>query len=484
MAEDKLNYEKLGFKSGLEIHQQLDADNKKLFCNCPSLLRQDEPDYVVKRKLHVVAGESGEIDIAAEHEAGKEKNFIYEGYDTNCLVELDENPPYEINKEALKIALQIAVFLNAKIISITQIMRKTVIDGSNTSGFQRTVLIARNGWIITKTGRVEIESICLEEDAARIIERKANTAVYRLDRLGIPLIEIATAPDMQNPEQVKEVALFIGKVLRSCKVKRGIGTIRQDLNLSIRGGKRVEIKGFQEPSIMIRTIDNEIKRQLELLSRKEEVKAEVRNALPDGSTEFLRPLPGSARMYPETDLPLLKISRDLMNEVKKDLPQLREEIESDLNKMGLNQEMIKLLLKENKVEEFKGLLRILNEPILIAKILLVYPKEIASHEKKSLKEVEEILNKDVIAFVIESLREKKISKEQIKGVLGKIILGVNPKDAVVFKKQDFDVVEEKILKIIKEKPGLSENAYMGLIMKEIKGINGKEAREIIGKYVK
>ncbi len=476
----KLDYESLGFKAGLEVHQQLDT--KKLFCSCPSLLRQDEPDFIVKRKLHVVAGESGEVDVAARHEAEKEKEFSYEGYnDTTCLIELDEEPPHEINPDALKIALQIAIFLNAKIFPISQIMRKTVVDGSNTSGFQRSVLIARDGWIVTKSGRVGIESICLEEDAARIIERKKERGIFRLDRLGIPLVEIATSPDMKNAEHVKEVALYIGKVLRSCKVKRGIGTIRQDINVSIRGGERVEIKGFQEPSMMTLTIDNEIKRQAALLRGGKYVFNEVRNALPDGTSEFLRPLPGAARMYPETDLPLLKISRDLINEVKKNMPQLREDAEKEFEKIGLSSEMVQLLFKQNKVEEFKELLKILNEPTLIAKVLLVYPKEIASHEKKTAKEIEKILNRDVIAAVAEAIKHKKISREHVKQAMTKIALGGSLEDTLTLKKGEN--VEEEIMKIIKAKPGLSENAYMGMIMKEIKGVSGKEAREIIKKLL-
>jgi Glu-tRNA(Gln) amidotransferase subunit E-like FAD-binding protein len=481
-SEKKIDYNQVGFKSGLEIHQQLDT--KKLFCNCPSVLRQDEPDFVVHRKLHAVAGESGEIDVAAKHEAEKEKNFVYEGYDTTCLVELDEMPPYEINEDALKIALQIAIFLNATILPITQIMRKTVIDGSNTSGFQRTVLIARDGWVITKSGRVGIQSICLEEDAARIIERKKDSATYRLDRLGIPLVEIATEPDMHEPEQVKEVALYLGKILRSCKIKRGIGTIRQDINVSIKGGDRVEIKGFQDPAMMTKTIDNEIERQQFMMGAGKNVHSEVRNALPDGKTEFLRPMPGAARMYPETDLPLLKISRDLINEVKKTLPELREDIEKDLERIGLNEEMIRLLFKQNKIEEFKELLNILNEPTLIAKILLVLPREIAAHEKKMVEEVDEILNKDVITSVVDALRNKKISREQIKLVMERIVKGQEFEKAIEFKKHDNNVVEEEVLKLIKSKPGLSENAYMGLVMKNIKGISGSEAINIIRKLVK
>jgi len=481
--QEKLDYQKLGLKCGLEIHQQLDT--KKLFCNCPSVLRQDEPDFIVKRRLHAVAGESGEIDIAAKHEMEQGREFIYQGYDTTCLVELDEEPPHEINKEALKIVLQVAVLLHAKIFPLTQIMRKTVIDGSNTSGFQRTVLIARDGYIETEHGKVGIESICLEEDAARIIEKKGNVIIYRLDRLGIPLIEIATAPDIKSPSQAKKVALHIGNILRSCKVKRGLGTIRQDVNISIKKGSRVEIKGFQDPKIMIKTINKEIERQYGLIKAKKKLEPEVRNSLPDGKTEFLRPLPGAARMYPETDLPLLKISRNFINEVKKSLPKLRSEIEKELKSKGLNQEMIGLLFRQNKLEEFRELLKIVDKPQLISKILLIFPKEIASHGKIPITKINKILNKDILAQIIEALKKKKISEAQVKQVLERVVKGENLKEAFKFEKEDTNIIEEKIMKIIKEKPGLSLKAYMGLIMKEFKGrISGKEAMEIIGKFVK
>ena len=144
-------------KAGLEIHQQLDTH--KLFCNCPSVLRKDDAEFEVRRRLHAVAGESGEVDIAAKHEAEQDKEFIYEGYDTTCLVELDEEPPHLINEEALMTVLHVALLLNCEIFPISQIMRKTVVDGSNTSGFQRTVLVARNGYIETESGRVRIDNI-------------------------------------------------------------------------------------------------------------------------------------------------------------------------------------------------------------------------------------------------------------------------------------------------------------------------------------
>jgi Glu-tRNA(Gln) amidotransferase subunit E-like FAD-binding protein len=480
-SEEKIDYEKIGFKAGLEIHQQLDT--KKLFCSCPSILRQDAPDFTVKRKLHAVAGESGEVDIAAKHEAEKEKEFTYEGYDTTCLVELDEIPPYEINHDALKIALQIAILLNARILPITQIMRKTVIDGSNTSGFQRTTLIAQDGWVITKTGRVGIQSICLEEDAARIIERKKDSAIFRLDRLGIPLVEIATFPDMKDAEQVKEVALHLGKILRSCKIKRGIGTIRQDINVSIRDGDRVEIKGFQDPAMMVKTVNSEIERQQFIIKSGKRVHGEVRNALSDGKTEFLRPMPGAARMYPETDLPLLKISRDLINDAKKNLPKLREDIEKDLKKEGLTDELIKLIL-EGYLDDFEVLLKIYpEEPQLIAKMLTIWRRELATKLKKDIDAIEEFISIDILEKILEEIKKGKIDKSQIKTIFNELTEGISL-ETILKKEKPKENVEEEVLKIIKSKPGLSENAYMGLVMSQLKNkISGKEVIEIIRKLV-
>jgi Glu-tRNA(Gln) amidotransferase subunit E-like FAD-binding protein len=478
---EKEEYTKLGFKCGLEIHQQLDTN--KLFCSCPSVLRSDNPDYTVERRLHAIAGESGEIDIAAKHEAELGKKFFYQGYDTTCLVELDEEPPHKLNREALEITLQISIFLKAKISSFSQIMRKTVIDGSNTTGFQRTVLIAKNGYIETSQGKVKIESICLEEDAARIIERDKDKVIYRLDRLGIPLVEITTSSDIKNPEQAKEVALLLGNILRSCKVKRGIGTIRQDVNISIKGHPRVELKGVQNMKTFIKTIENEVERQKNNIKIKR-LFSEVRRVNIDSNSEFLRPVPGAARMYPETDLPLLKISRKLIDNAKKNLPELRTDIEDELKQKGLNSEMIKLLLKQNKLEEFKQLLEIIPKPKLIAKILLIFPKEISSHKKISIERINKILEEQIFD-VLSLVKKEKISESQIKHILEEIIEGKNLEEAVKNEEVDMLDVEERILRIIKSKQGLSEKAYMGLVMKELKGkIDGKKAFEIIKKYLK
>jgi len=478
-------------KSGLEIHQQLDTH--KLFCNCPSVLRSDEPEFEVRRRLHAVAGESGKVDVAASYEAGKDREFVYQGYDTTCLVELDEEPPYLINQEALQIALHVALLLNCKILPISQIMRKTVVDGSNTSGFQRTVLIARNGYVETEMGKVGIENIYLEEDAARPAnssgkedsgEDYENVKVYKLDRLGVPLIEIQTAPDIKSPEQAKETALHIGDILRSCKVKRGIGTIRQDVNVSIPGHPRIEIKGFQDPKIMIQTVEKEAERQEKNLKSKKELKGEVRNALEDGSTEFLRPMPGSARMYPETDLPLLRISKQIIDEAKRTLPKLRSDIKKELRAKGLREEEIQILLKQDKLEEFEGLLKIINDSRFIFKILIGIPIEVAKHEGKSFDKISEILTLDIIESIIHAIENEKIEREDVRHVMKLIVQGKSFEEAIKLEKADLGDVEAEIAKLIKSKPGLSVGGYMGLIMNKFKGkISGKDVNDILGKLL-
>lgn len=488
MPDEKFNYSDLGLKCGLEVHQQLEAGGKKLFCNCPSVLRSDESDFFVSRKLHAVAGESGKVDVAAQYQASLNKEFVYEGYDITCLIELDESPPREINEEALKTALQVALLLNCEIFPISQIMRKTVIDGSNTSGFQRTVLIAKNGYVETEYGRVGIDTICLEEDSARIISSNDREATYRLDRLGIPLIEIATSSDIKNPEQAKEVALYIGEILRACKVKRGIGTIRQDVNMSVLefGGTRIEIKGVQKPELIIKTINSEIERQKSLFENKEKINSEVRKALPNGETEFLRPMPGAARMYPETDLPLLKVGKRFIDEVKKSLPKVSGELKEELKDYGLHEELIKLILQSGKIDEFKELVSVRKNPELVAKMLVLYPRELASKKKIDIEKTESVLHKDVLVSMLEALNNGEINENQIREVMERILDGKSIKEALKFEKQDMNVVEERVMKLIKENPGLSANAYMGLLMKEpeFRGkVNPKELMEIIKKYV-
>ncbi len=461
------DYKKLKLKSGLEIHQQLDTH--KLFCNCPSILRTDSPQKEIHRTLNPVIGETGLVDIAVQHEAEQNKNFTYQVYDTNCLVETDEEPPHQINQEALEITLQIAHLLNCQPFPVAQIMRKTVTDGSNTSGFQRTALIAHDGHITLESGKqIAIDYLMLEEDSARPVSNNPDgSRTFKLDRLGFPLVEIATGPHMSTPEEIKEAALKLGEILRACRVKRGLGTIRQDVNISIKGSKRVEIKGFQDPKMMKKTIDLEITRQLKCVKKKS-CQNEVRNALPDGTSEFLRPMPGAARMYPETDHPLLKISRQLLDQTKKNLPKLASENTSYLKEHGLNPELLKLILKKNKIEDFKTLTHEHKNPNLIAKMLTLFqPKpNLSTHQ------LEEILEK---------IEKKEVPKTDAKTIMQKISQGIPLEKAI--EKSDINLKEEA-KKIIKTKPGLSQGAYMGLLMGKFKGqVSGKEISDILKKLL-
>lgn len=266
-----MDYEKLGLKMGLEIHQQLNT-SQKLFCPCPCELQDKKPEYKLMRTLRPTQSELGMIDRAAYEESRRKLQFTYEAYkhDT-CLVESDEEPPHPLNSEALEIALILSSLLNMAVVDEFHTMRKQVIDGSNTGGFQRTGLVATDGYMDTEYGRVKIENLCLEEDAARRIGQKKGHVVFRLDRLGIPLVEITTDPSMKHPEQVRDVAYQIGQVLRSTKVKRGLGTIRQDLNISISEGARVEIKGVQDLDLMPTMVENEVTRQIKLIEIRDEL---------------------------------------------------------------------------------------------------------------------------------------------------------------------------------------------------------------------
>ncbi len=268
------DYEELGLKCGLEIHQQLDTETK-LFCRCPSKLQGTRvPDFNIMRYMRPVLGEMGTFDKAMLTEYKKGKTIIYEGYnDVICTYELDDTPPFSCNEEARKIALELALLLNANIIEEMHVSRKNYLDGSVPSGFQRTMILGTDGYITLKKGKkIRIAILSLEEEAARKIKTENKTNFYRLDRLGIPLVEVTTQPDINTPEECRECAERIGLLLWITNVKKVLGSIRQDINVSIKSGTRIEIKGVQKLSWITLLINHEISRQLNLIEIREQLK--------------------------------------------------------------------------------------------------------------------------------------------------------------------------------------------------------------------
>lgn len=273
MAEEKINYKRLGLKAGLEIHQQLNTEHK-LFCNCSTAMQEKEPIGTIKRKQHPVASELGEIDIATQYEYLRNRTFFYQLFrNETCLVDQDDEPPHELNQEALETAFQIALLLNCKIPDEIHIMRKTLIDGSTISGFQRTAVVGLSGFLRYRGKKIEITHVSLEEDAAAIVSEENGNATYRLNRLGVPLVEIGTGLLIGfSSEEIEDIAFNIGMICRSTeRVKRGLGSIRQDVNVSTKQSERVEIKGVQELGLLSKIVENEVQRQLSL--------AEIRNEL-------------------------------------------------------------------------------------------------------------------------------------------------------------------------------------------------------------
>lgn len=276
----EIDYGTLGLKIGLEIHQQLDTA-AKLFCNCKPELFKEEPQITFLRRLRPTQSELGQVDPAAYFEFQKGMRILYEAnMATSCLVEMDEEPPHPLNVEAAEVALTVAMVMKAKPVDEIHVMRKTVIDGSNTTGFQRTCAVALDGVLKVGEKTVPIQHVSLEEDAARKMgEDEGNVIRYRIDRLGIPLVEIATGPVINSPREAEDVALAIGRILRATgKVKRGLGTIRQDINISIPDGALMEIKGVQELELLPLVVEYEVQRQLNLLEISEELKKQVKEA--------------------------------------------------------------------------------------------------------------------------------------------------------------------------------------------------------------
>ncbi len=272
---DELNYIEIGLKAGLEVHQQLDTG--KLFIRTPSELT-DKIDFTIERKLRPMASELGEYDKAALDAFKREETFFYQGNKKNIsLVETDEEPPQPLDKDALKTVLEISLLCKSLPVNKAVVMRKNVIDGSNTSAFQRTMLVSLGGeLIIGNEKKIGVETIVLEEDAARPIKKENSKVYYNLDRLGIPLVELATAPDIKTPEDACLTAKKIGEIMRlTGRTKRGKGTIRQDVNVSIAKGARCEIKGCQELEQIGTVVKKEVERQIDLLNLKEKLNKEI-----------------------------------------------------------------------------------------------------------------------------------------------------------------------------------------------------------------
>ncbi len=545
-----MDYSAAGLRVGLEIHRQLDTRNK-LFCNCPSILSAKPPSFTFIRRLRPTQSELGQVDPAALFEFHKGKQIAYESDpETTCLVELDEEPPHPLNKEAVDTALNISLLLKAKILDEIHVMRKVVIDGSNTTGFQRTVVIALDGRLMVEGMEVPIEQVTLEEDAGRKMGETKNSVTFRLDRLGVPLIEISTGPVIKSPEEAGTTALAIGRILRATKrVKRGLGSIRQDLNVSIKNGALVEIKGVQELDLVSKVVEFEAQRQQALIHIRDELRQrnvreedlkddfvdvtsilansqskivqaalkqggkasavrlygfkgllkrelipgirlgtemakraafwgkvgglfhsdelpaygidqvhvesvskklgcgdsdafiiiadqgdnvldglkavversreairrvpeETRVANPDGTTHYMRPRPGAARMYPETDVPPVSISRDRLQEIERNLPKMPEEIAKELqSKYNIGQKLAGQLVDS----EFLG----------------VFESIVTTSKGIAPSYVATILTESLRSLTREKVPVDNLQEDHLKRVFGLVTEGATAKESVV-----------------------------------------------------
>jgi glutamyl-tRNA(Gln) amidotransferase subunit E len=269
-------YNLIGFMSGLEVHQQLQT-KQKLFCRCPAGVYQkpDDFDAEVIRHMRPTLSELGEYDGTALMEFKTRKEIIYRlKSKTTCTYEVDDTPPFPLNREALAIAIEISLVSKLNIVGEVHITRKQYLDGSIPTGFQRTAIIGVEGEIPLRNKKVRLIQLSLEEDSCREVSDIGHTRVYRTDRLGMPLIETVTYPDMTNPDEVREACNYIRFLGRSTgKVRTGIGAGRQDVNVSCKGGTRVEIKGVAHSRWIPELTHNECFRQWALLSIREMLQA-------------------------------------------------------------------------------------------------------------------------------------------------------------------------------------------------------------------
>ena len=625
----EIDIDKIGLKVGLEIHQQLDT-SKKLFCNCKPI---ENTEYTEKftRKLRAAKSELGKIDPAALFESSKSKTIVYyANQNSSCLVEKDDEPPHDLDVKAKEIALLISSALNSKIFSEIHVMRKTVIDGSNTSGFQRTMLVAQGGQIMVDEKKVGVQSICLEEDAGKLIKDESNQRFFSLDRLGVPLVEIALEPVSGDPAFVRKIALTLGRLLRvTKKVARGIGTIRQDVNVSIDGGGVVEIKGVQQLEQLEKIIEYEAKRQygLKLISEKinslgtydidesdvftissllencnskiikkslenenvikairvkkfsgifgfepfsgirlgkeigelvrffgiggvfhsdelpnygienEDIQkirkhleleqhdafliiagteptlnfavtsiinriknakngplAETRAATPTNETIFLRPRPGASRMYPETDIPTIRVSNIELDNASSMIPKSWDATISHIqNKYKINQQLSEQIFDSEYFDLFE---KICNNdktsPNFVASVLC---STITNLQRNNFDA--SLLKDKEIFDVFDLLNENKISKESIEIIFKQIMSGkaISVSEAIQnasiknLTEEELSKILDKIIEDnldkIKQDGMRSISSLMGLAMKQVRGqVSGNLVNNLLSEKIK
>jgi glutamyl-tRNA(Gln) amidotransferase subunit E len=605
-----MDYEKIGLLAGIEIHQQLDT-KEKLFCRCPTLLRKtEEHSGEYHRYLRATESEMGEIDDAAREEMKSERKFTYYTYDSTCLVENDEEPPAPLNQEALLLSLTIAKMFGMTPIEQVNTMRKLVIDGSNTSGFQRTALIAING---TLPNGGKIETLCLEEEAAQRVEG----VTFSLDRLGIPLVEITTSPCMHTPEEVREMAGYLGMVLRSTgKVKRGLGTIRQDVNISIKGGARIEVKGVQELDLVAEVVKREAQRQQNLIMIRDQlvsrgasvqpdpvdvtglfagtgsailkkaknilgvrldgfaglvgyeiqpgrrlgtemsdyakkcgvggifhtdelpaygitseevtelrktlgatekdcivlvaatpkqahcaamqvikrallaldrVPEETRKMLPEGNTAYMRPLPGAARMYPETDVIPVIVGEPVWDNIS--LPELLTVRATRFKKeLGLDEGLSRQVAFSERLPLFERAVSEKINPTLAARTTLGTLKEIQRDGADIA-----LISDDQFIEVLHEVESGKAAKEAIPEILKLVAKGIGTQKAIkkcapAVSRDQLHAIITKIVDeraaFVKEKGNAALAPLMGVVMAEVRGSSdGKVVSELLRKEI-
>ena len=626
----KFSIEELGVKVGLEIHQQL-ATNKKLFCNCTPI---DTDEYSIKfqRKLRASKSELGEYDPAALFEKSKSKTIMYfANPESSCLVEQDEEPPHELDKDAKKISLIIASALKSDVFSEIYPMRKTVVDGSNTTGFQRTMLISQGGNFKVDGKEIGIQSICLEEDAAKILGEDGSIKKYGLERLGVPLVEIATEPFEVKPHEIKKIALSLGRILRSTKkVKRGLGSIRQDVNVSIKDGNVViEVKGVQQLDQLEKVVEYEAKRQYGLLKiskklkevdwihnnndrkdltelfkkckskiiqnaikknqkifgisfrnmsglfgyspyegirlgkevaelvrffgiggvfhsdelpnygvenedindlkksleiedddgflilaapeekmkviidqiilriehiRNEGIPIDTRLATQSGETKFLRPRPGAARMYPETDIPPIIISNAELEDAINHIPKSWDDSIKDLQtKYQLNLQLSEQLFDSSYFELFEDITKNIKvNPTFIASVLC---STITNLERSGLDS--KLLKNEEITKTFQFLDEGRITKESIEIIFENIMNGKSYSIEEAMNNTSIETINESQLEsicqeivennqeIIKNQKERAIGPLMGIAMKELRGkASGETINKLLLKNIK
>ena len=416
---------------GLEIHAQITALNSKLFCSCRGNYRDLGPNTNI---CEICCGLPGSLPV--------------------------------INKRAIEYSTMTSVALGCKVPDKIMFYRKNYFYPDLPKNFQITQYnvygfssIGVDGiYELDDAKQIRISRIQLEEDPGRIAYSEggmnvSTSALIDYNRAGVALIEIVTKPDFTGSKEVRQFLNKLSLTLEHIGVCDTLleGSVRCDVNVSMEGGNKVEIKNINSFREVEKAINYEITRQTSLYSRNLKIEHETRHWDDRKKITFKsrsKEEEHDYRYFPEPDIPIIVLGNDFVSNLKKRMPELpNQRFERFVSKYKLSEHTSNILINDKKLADFfESTLKIYFSPTEIANFLVTDFKSLIEDDSESTDYLKNLKVKpEHIAELVKLIEGNKISRITAKDILVKIFeSGMLPSE-VMNNTNSYKISDEKTL---------------------------------------